>query len=177
MGPQTDFLNNPQYQRALQIYSRFDPTRKALVDTVIADTQFASKEMRDKLTLLKMGMAEKQRERTYELAEEGFDIRKGLEERGLDIRERGLDIEYDYRDSLSDQESESDLLGWANIGISGLEGWSDLQRKKRRAEQMQSLQMFDLQVNTLKTIPSRWIPEPGYFQWVLREACLRRTKR
>jgi hypothetical protein len=139
MGPQTRFLDNPQYQRALQIYSRFDPTRKALIDTVLADTQFASKEMQNKLMLMKMGMEEKQRERTHELAEEKFRTQKDLGERSLDIRERGFGVQEGYQDFLGDQESAANLLGWANIGVSGLRGYTDLRDKKRYAKHVRDL--------------------------------------
>lgn len=131
MGPQTRFLNNPRYQRALQIYSRFDPTRKAIMDTVIADKHFADEEMRNKLMLLKMGYERERGRKEHKLAEEKFEADIGLRSRGMDIEERGIGIEKGYRDYLSDRADLANMLGWGNIGVSGLRGLVDLRDKQQ----------------------------------------------
>ena len=131
MGPQLRFLNNPNYQRALQVYSRFDPTRKAIVDTVIADKHFANEEMRNKLMLLKMGYEREREEKTHELRKERFGLEKEAFETGMDLQRRGLGLERGYQDYLSDSAGMAENLGWGNIAVSGLRGYADLQDKNR----------------------------------------------
>ncbi|MHC4753384.1 MAG: hypothetical protein ACYTFW_26410, partial [Planctomycetota bacterium] len=125
MGPQLRFLNNPQYQRALQVYSRFDPTRKAIIDTVIADRQFANEEMRNKLNLLKMGYERERGEKAHKLDKERLGLQKEAFRTSMDLQKRGLDVSSKYADYLSDTASAAETLGWGNIGVSGLRGYAD----------------------------------------------------
>ena len=124
MGPQTRFLNNPQYQRAVQIMSRMDPSRRAILDTVIADKHFASEEMRNKLMLMKMGYEKERGKKSHKLAKRRLDT-------SMDLQRRGLDIEEGYVDYLGDRADTANMLGWGNIGISGLRGYAELQDKQQ----------------------------------------------
>jgi hypothetical protein len=133
------WLNNPRYQKAVQRMARLDPTRQAILDTVIADEAFADREMRTRLAMMKLAAQKTANQRNLDLNER----RIGLQEGRLAHDKARADARYGIAEEKFDiSKGQSDLaenLGWANIGLSGLRGYTDLREKKRKTKYLQDL--------------------------------------
>ena len=133
------WLNNPRYQRAVQKMARLDPTRKAILDTVIADEAFADQDMRKRLAMMQLAAQKTAHQRNIGLNER----RIGLQEGELAFKKDRADVGYDMAsDKFRMDRNDANLaenLGYANIGLSGLRGYTDLKEKKRKTKQLQDL--------------------------------------
>ena len=132
MGPR--WLNNPRYQRAVQKMSRMDPTRNAILDTVIADEAFADAEMRNRLAMMRLAAQKTGNERNLKLGEG----RLALDEKRLAYDKNRSDASYgisrDKMDMNKDDAALAKNLGWGNIAVSGVQGLADLRNQKRQTE-------------------------------------------
>ena len=133
------WLNNPRYQKAVQKMARLDPTRKAILDTVIADEAFADADMRNRLAMMQLAAQKTANQRNIGLNER----RIGLQEGELAFKKDRADVGYDMAsDKFRMDRNDANLaenLGYANIGLSGLRGYTDLKEKKRKTKQLQDL--------------------------------------
>lgn len=133
------WLNNPRYQKAVQKMARLDPTRKAIMDTVIADEAFADRDMRNRLAMMQLAAQKTANQRNIGLNER----RIGLQEGELAFKKDRADVGYDMAlDRFRMDRSDANLaenLGYANMGLSGLRGYTDLKEKKRKTKQLNEL--------------------------------------
>lgn len=132
--PKFNWLNDPKYQRQIQKLMRATPDQKAIINTVIADEQFADADMRKNLTLANMAAEKLSHEREHELGSNWLDFRKKEFATGQELTESGRDIRAGELDFMEDQADLAELLGYGNILVSGIGGVTDLKRKKREAD-------------------------------------------
>lgn len=114
------YMDNPLYQKRLQRLRALNPNQKALLDTAMADRQFADAEM--KKYLYGIGL---------EAELQGAEARLGLAERGMKLAEQK--ISYD----ISQTEKATDIAK-RNLKLSALssvgEGLLGLGEKAQRAK-------------------------------------------
>ena len=136
---QPRWLNNPRYQKAILKMSRMDPTRQAIVDTVIADETFADQEMRNRLAMMRLAAQKTANERSLSLGEG----RLALGEKRLAFDKQRADARYDLAgekfDIGKDDSATAQNIGWVNLGVSGLQGYNELKEKKRKAKRDEDL--------------------------------------
>ena len=126
------WLNNPRYQRAVQKMMSLDPTRRAILDTVIADEAFADAEMRKRLALMTLAARKKAQDRNLTLNEKRMAHDKERANVRYDLASQEFDMQKDDAD-------ESEMLGYANIGLAGLRGYTDLKEKNRQTKFLRDL--------------------------------------
>ena len=126
------WLNNPRYQKAVQKMARLDPTRKAILDTVIADEAFADQDMRNRLAMMQLAAQKTANQRNLDMGEKRMAFNKERADVGYGLASEKFNID----------KSDSNLaenLGYANIGLSGLRGYTDLKEKQRKTKQLNEL--------------------------------------
>jgi len=133
------WLNNPRYQKAVQKMSRMDPTRSAILDTVIADEAFADAEMRNRLAMMRLAAQKTGNERNLKMGEG----RLALDEKRLTYDKDRSDASYgiatDTMDMRQDDDALAKKLGWGNIAVSGVQGLADLKKQKRQTDWLNQL--------------------------------------
>jgi len=136
---QPRWLNNPRYQKAVQKMSRMDPTRSAILDTVIADEAFADAEMRNRLAMMRLAAQKTGNERNLKMGEG----RLALDEKRLTYDKDRSDASYgiatDTMDMRQDDDALAKKLGWGNIAVSGVQGLADLKKQKRQTDWLNQL--------------------------------------
>jgi hypothetical protein len=133
------WLNNPRYQKAVLKMARMDPTRKAILDTVIADEAFADAEMRNRLAMMRLAAQKTANKRNLSLNERRIGLREGELQFKKDRADVGYGIAEERFDIAKDDADLAEKLGYANIGLSGLRGYTDLKEKQRKTKQLQGL--------------------------------------
>ena len=131
-GMQTNFLNNPRWQKAVQRLSRLDPERKAIFDTIAADEVYADQEMRQYLLGARDAADQLNRDRSYKLSQDRLAYRTRRSESALSLKE-------DEQDWQKGQAKKAQGLGWLNIGVSGLAGVGDYMDKRRQIKHNRTL--------------------------------------
>ena len=144
---QPRWMNNPRYQKAILKMSRMDPTRQAILDTVIADTAFAKEDMRNRLAMMKLAAQKTANEQSLELGEGRLELGerrltfdKDRADAAYGMNQQRLGMDRDRYDIYSDDSDMAQKLGWANIGVSGLQGYNELQNKKRMEKRYKGLE-------------------------------------
>ena len=112
--------------------ARLDPTRRAILDTVIADEAFADEEMRNRLAMMTLAARKQQQNRNLTLNEGEMSYRKDRADARHGLASEKFNIAKDDADLAEN-------LGYANIGLSGLRGYTDLREKKRKTKALRDL--------------------------------------
>ena len=119
--------------------SRMDPTRSAILDTVIADEAFADAEMRNRLAMMRLAAQKTGNERNLKMGEG----RLALDEKRLTYDKDRSDASYgiatDTMDMRQDDDALAKKLGWGNIAVSGVQGLADLKKQKRQTDWLNQL--------------------------------------
>lgn len=143
MTPARINMNNPRWQRAVQVLSRMGPERKAIFDTIVADTQFADQEMRSYLAGADLAARRLAQQRNAELAQKRMAQRKEFAQDELRYNKRRANQGYRLRknrlDFTSDEAGKAETIGYLNLGVQGVSGLADLKEKRRRAKDLRSL--------------------------------------
>lgn len=129
-----NWLNDPKYQKQIQKLMRATPDQKAIINTVIADRQFADAEMRKQLELANIAAQELAHEREYELGTGHHELGKEWLEFKKEQWAKDYELKKEEFDIWKDESDLAELLGYGNILVSGLGGIEDLKRKKREAD-------------------------------------------
>jgi len=120
-----NYKDNPRYQRFLAKYMTLSPDRKALLDTAILDQNFADQDMRKELQGIKLASQKQQQDRSVDLNDRRFHANQ-------DYRNETMDFQ-------DDQMDKAEMLGMANLGLTGYFGYQDMKRRKEREGQVQDL--------------------------------------
>jgi len=146
MTPAKINMNNPRWQRAVQVLSRMGPERKAIFNTILADTQFADEEMRSYLAGADLAARKLAQNRNVELTGKRLEQSKDLALQNLAFantqanrRSRLAKNELDF---AKDEANKAETIGYLDVGVSGLSGLADLKEKKNRAKQLRSLASY-----------------------------------
>ena len=110
------YLDNPQYQRAIQRLNSLDKTQRAILSTVPADEVFASAEMRKKVASMNAALNRKAQDKRSDLASRSLAQNYDLGTRRLGLAQKQFK---NYQDALPIAEG----LGLANVVGSGLLGY------------------------------------------------------
>jgi len=129
---QAKWLNNPRYQKAVQKMARLDPTRRAILDTVIADTAFADQDMRNRLALMNLEARKLSQTRDIDLREKQMALNKQRADQNYNLAQNQMDFSKDEADTAEN-------LGWFNIGTGALGGLGELAQKKRQEKMYRGL--------------------------------------
>jgi len=121
------WLNNPRYQKAVQKMARLDPTRNAILDTVIADEAFADAEMRNRLAMMRLAAQKTGHAQNLELGEKRLAYDKNRADARYSLAEDTMDM--NKKDAALSQN-----LGWGNIALGGVQGLANLKNQKRQTE-------------------------------------------
>jgi len=126
--------NSPQYLKSIRKIQAMDPQDRAIASTLIdeLDAMYAGQDMKNQLQAMRSAALEKERDRRYNLAKESFDYQKQMGETELDMAK-------DAQKYAKNQMKTAQNLGWANVGLSGLFGASDLMNKRGMAKKYKSL--------------------------------------
>ena len=111
-----------------------DPQDRAVASTLISelDSVYADKDMKDQLAAMRAAAVEKEQDRRYDLAKEGFEFSKQMGEADLSMAKDA--IKYG-----KNQNDTAENLGYWNMGLSGLFGATDLMKKRNMAKKYKSL--------------------------------------
>lgn len=105
MTPAQINMNNPRWQRAIQVLNRMDPYRRQIFDTIKADEQFANEEMRSYLQGLDLASRQQAQDRRYGLARN----QQRLNER---------------------EASSAEALGYLSLPVQALSGYGEYKNKQ-----------------------------------------------
>ena len=128
------WTGSPQYLKHLQKIRSMGPEKRAVKAGMIDElaSAYADADMRKQLMAMKSAAIGKSQERALELGRERLETGRELSEGQYDLRK---DI---YRHD-KDMSDTAEILGWGNIGLSGLLGYGDMKHKKKMAELYQGL--------------------------------------
>jgi hypothetical protein len=143
MTPAQINMNNPRWQRAVQVLSRMGPERKAIFDTIAADTEFADREMRSYLIGADLAARKLAQQRNVELNDRRLKQNRELSEKRLAFDKRRSDQGYRLKrkklDYSKDEAGKAETIGYLNVGVEGISGLADLKEKRRRSRDLRSL--------------------------------------
>ena len=124
-----NFENLPRYQRLQQKIATYSPDQAAIIDSLIADKQFANEQMRTELAGMRLARQKEAGAQSKRVAEHG--LRMG------DIREKSLEQRADVQDFERKQSRLGEYAGWANVlastglGLAKYKVLSDLAKKQK----------------------------------------------
>ena len=126
--------NSPQYLKGIQRIKAMDPQDRAVASTLIGelDSLYADRDMKEQLRAMDAAALGKERDRQYDLSKERFEFSKKMGEADLGMAK-------DARSFMKDSQKTAENLGWANVGLSGLFGVSDMMEKRKKANRYESL--------------------------------------
>jgi len=107
--------------------ARLDPTRNAILDTVIADEAFADAEMRNRLAMMRLAAQKTGHAQNLELGEKRLAYDKNRADARYSLAEDTMDM--NKKDAALSQN-----LGWGNIALGGVQGLANLKNQKRQTE-------------------------------------------
>lgn len=119
-----DFINNPRYQRVIQKLQGLPSWQRAIFTSAGADRQFASDEMRSKIDAINAATVRKGREESLSLRRDRFNTSTRLAEKEQDMTAKDRRL--------------GKILGYGNIGVSGLLGYKEMETANLQAEQEQA---------------------------------------
>ncbi len=111
--------DNPQYQKAIRRLMNLGPEHQAVLDTVLLDEAFATKEIRAKLSDMSRQARELQQKRTLSLATK-------RQTSSLALKRKARDIE-------SSDRSITELIAGAGAGLSAYQGYQDRDFARKQA--------------------------------------------
>ena len=111
---QYNFENLPRYQRMQQKLASYSPDQMAIVDSLIADKNFASEQMKTELTGMRLARQKKSGEQAIKRGEHALKMGTYGSDR-LKMRENVQDWE-------KGQNRIGEYLGWANVAGSTVLG-------------------------------------------------------
>ena len=121
----TTFYESPQYLKGIRKIQALGPEDRAitqhLVDSLAAS--YAGEDMARQLQAMKAASLEKERERNLALREGSLALDTNLGEGRLNLANKAYNTE-------RNQNITAQNLGWANMGLSALSGYSDYRNKK-----------------------------------------------
>lgn len=115
MTPTADWMNTPQYQRAILRLAQMTPDEMAIVDSLGADTAFAKGDMQNQLQLMKLAAYEKRLENELEIKKGELGVRRGY-----------LGLAQEAADWQRGQDKWAGWIGLADVGVSGLLGYGKI---------------------------------------------------
>lgn len=123
-----NFESLPRYQRLLQKMSSYSPDQMAIVDSLLADKNFANEQIRTELAGMRLASQKKSGEQALKRGE--HSLRMG------DVYAERLDLRENLQDWTKKQNRLGTYLGLANVvgsaglGISKYKILSDLAKKE-----------------------------------------------
>ena len=118
-----NWTNSPQYMKGIQKLAAMSPEDKRINQFLIEELHgiYADVDIRKQLGAMRQATMGKRMDRSVSMASE----RMGMAEDVLDF-EKG-------------QHKTAEMLGWGNIGLSGLRGYADLLNKKKLTKELGGL--------------------------------------
>ena len=128
------WTGSPQYLKHLQKIRSMSPERRAVTQGMIDElgSVYADADMQKQLAAMKSAAIGKSQERALELGGERLAAKRELSEGRYDLRKDT----YEHQKDMSDT---AEILGWGNIGLSGLVGYGDMKHKKKMTKLYQGL--------------------------------------
>ena len=120
-----DWINNPRYQRVIQRLQTMQPWQRAIFTSAGADKAFASEEMRNKIDAINAASMKKAREESLSLSRDRLKTNTRLYDKEQDM--------------LKKDRRLGKALGYANIGVSGLLGYKNMELANIQAQQEQAM--------------------------------------
>ena len=128
------WFESPQYLKNIQKIRAMGPEDKAVTQTLVDELAglYAGADMQKQLQSMRIASDVKEGERAENLASKRLDLSGELGRRRLGMAERDID----YSEGAN---RTAEMLGWGNIGLSGLSGYLNMRDKKKQAARTQSL--------------------------------------
>jgi len=128
------WTNSPQYLKHLQKIRSMNPEKRAVTQGLIDELSgiYAGADMQKQLEAMKVAATEKNRERSLGLAEKRLDYRSDLSDQKHDLARKT----YRHEKNMGDT---AEILGWANIPVSGLVGYGQYKHKQKLTDRYTGL--------------------------------------
>ena len=127
-----DWINNPRYQRVIQKLQGLPSWQRAIFTSAGADRQFASDEMRNKINAINAASRKKEMAHKISYGKERLDLSRDAFKASSKIRDRRWDIDKGDRRT-------AEMLGYGNIGLSGIMGYKEMELANLQAAQEQAM--------------------------------------
>lgn len=127
MTAMINYTDSPRYQRMIQKFATLRPEQRAILDTALIDEKFADEAMQKHLKSLITASDLRNKSRALDIREKEI----GLSGKQADARYSLLN---DAADFERGQNRMGNLIGAANIPISGYFGYKQMQRATDEAE-------------------------------------------
>jgi hypothetical protein len=123
------WFDSPKYLKGIQKIKSMGPEDRAVTQTLIDELSslYAGADMQKQLSAMRAGTQKTMHEDQLKSKRQRLDTSRELSEREMALAEK--DIEYN-----KDAAREAEILGWGNIGLSGLFGYQDMKQKKKMAD-------------------------------------------
>lgn len=130
----TSFYQSPQYLKGIRKIQSMQPEDRAVTQHLIDSLSgaYAGADMAKQLQAMKAASLEKERERSLDLAGRRLDLAKTLGEGRLGLQK-------DYADTRRSENKTAENLGYANLALSGLTGYTDYRNKKNLTKKLSRL--------------------------------------
>ena len=112
-----NFENLPRYQRMQQKMASYTPDQMAIVDSLIADKQFASEQMRTELAGMRLASQKASGEQAIKRGKHSLKMGDYRFDR-LRMRGDELKMRKKEQDWTKKQNRLGEYLGWANVAAS-----------------------------------------------------------
>jgi len=108
------------------------PEKRAVTQGLIDELSgiYADADMKKQLSAMRSASIGKEQERSLELGRERLDLSRS---------EGRYDLAKDRYRHEKDMSDTAEILGWGNIGLSGLTGYGDMKHKKKMTKLYQGL--------------------------------------
>ena len=128
------WTNSPQYLKGIQKIRAMSPEDKAVTQTLVNELSgiYAGADMQKQLQAMRLASDVKRMDRHADLSERRFDLSSTLRQGEHDLKQEAYKVN-------KDEMQTAENLGWANIGLSGIAGYSDMKYKKKQAKVLQDI--------------------------------------
>ena len=123
-----NWIDNPRYQRMIQKLQGLPSWQRAIFTSAGADRQFASDEMRNKIDMINAASRKKEMAHRISYGKERLGLSRDAFKSSSKLKDRRLDIDKGDRRT-------AEMLGYGNIGLSGLLGYQEMGLANLQAEQ------------------------------------------